>query len=322
MQTPFKVMICVDKYSKRCAESLEIFRQNGCEVLGHPEDDKLVTQQKFEAMLPLADACVAGMHRWGEREFTMAKKMKAVAFFGVGVDHIDQAAAKRHGVKVINAKGANADAVAEYTVGLIIGLLRDVPNSINGLLAGGWPRPIGTGLNGKTLGIFGYGDIGQLVVKKLSGFEMPVLAYSRNPNREAAARQGVELVGSEELFARSDILSLHAPATPATAGLINRESLAAMKKGAWLINTARGALVDEEALADAVESGQLSGAALDVFQHELLARDSRLLKMQNVICTPHAASETWRVYSDIGILCAKGLVTALQGGIPDNWLNP
>lgn len=319
----YKVLSLVTDFSERCGAAKELLEQNGCAVLCSSEKLPYSKSGELLAILPETHAVITGLTRWDAARLSCAKRLKAIAMFGVGVDHIDLAAAKLHGVKVFNAPGINANAVAEFTVGIILSLLRSIPQKALHLMENGaWDCTLGMELAGKTVGLYGFGSIGRLVAKKLAGFDVHILVHTRRPDPALAAQYGIAYVSRERLFAQSDILSLHIPATDKTKHLIDACALAQMKPGAYLINTARGSLVDEVALMKALERGALAGAALDVFGVEPLPKDSPLYTCPNILCTPHTASETHRVYEQTGLHAAKGILEVLNGRVPPNWLNP
>ena len=248
-------------------------------------------------------------------------KLKLIIRGGVGVDNIDLDAAKRHGIQVVNARGMNANAVAEMAMAMILNCLRNVPMLAGKLEQGEWCRAVGHELSGRTVGLLGFGDIGSRVAKMLSGFNVRLLAYDPYPNREKAAALHVTLSDMDTVIAQSDILSIHMPSIPATRHTMNRETFRKMKQGAYFINTARGALVDTQALVEAVSSGHLAGAALDVYEQEPLSPDAPVLHTPGIQCTPHTGAETAETYSNISMMAAQAVIDSLNGKEPQNWLN-
>ena len=187
---------------------------------------------------------------------------------------------------------------------------------------GEWPRLDGIGIRGKTVGLIGFGSVGREVARRLKGFECRVLAFDPLIRPEIAEEYGGRLVPLEELLPQADFVSLHAPATESTIGMVNQEFLGRMKKGAFLINTARGDLVDDRALIGALESGHLKGAALDCFSQEPLDKDSPLLRLPNIILTPHTAAHTDEAVNQMGWMALKDCLAALQGERPLHIVNP
>ena len=273
--------------------------------------------QEEDIIRDLAD-CDAVLTRNGhitERVMRSAPRLKAVSMHGVGVDIIDVDAATRLGIQVTNAAGSNRTAVAEFTIGLMIDLARNVFLYDRELRGGNWQvrRTLGCNLEGKTLGVIGMGSIGSLVAEKASaGLGMHVIGYRRHV--PAHPPEGIEVTDDLGRALRaSDFVSLHVPSTPSTKKLIGEREIAQMKHGAFLVNTARGDIIDTEALADALRSGRLSGAAIDVFEGEIPAKDNPLLSLPNVIVTPHAAAFSRETIARMSLLSAKGIDEVLSG---------
>jgi len=221
-------------------------------------------------------------------------RLKVIGRAGVGVDNIDVEAATRKGVVVMNTPGGNSVAVAELTVGLMLALLRQLVPAIAATRAGRWEKKRFAGgheLFRKTVGLLGFGSIGQLVAQRCSAFGATVIAYDPHP-LEASRRAGAQIVPLDELFRRADIVSLHLPLAEGTRNLVGRAQLRAMRKGGYLVNCARGGIVDEVALAEALRDGTLAGAAMDVFATEPVAADHPLLSLDNFLCTPHLGAAT------------------------------
>ena len=251
-----------------------------------------------------------------------ALRLRVVGRAGVGVDNIDLDAATRRGVLVMNTPGGNAVSVAEHTLSLLLSLARSVPQLNTSVHAGRWEKPgaAGVELRGKTLGLIGLGRVGFEVSRRARAFEMHVLAYDPYISEIVAEEAGVDLVPLPELLSRSDFVSLHAALSPATERLINRENISAMKRGARLVNTARGELVDETALADALRSGHLAGAAVDVFAVEP-PKSSPLLGLSSFIATPHIAGSTAEAQEEVGYLIAQQVRDFLTEGALRNAVN-
>ncbi len=220
-------------------------------------------------------------------------RLQVVARAGSGVDNIDVEAATRRGIMVVNAPNGNTVAVAEHAMGLMLSLARHIPAADAAVKAGGWPKGglLGSELRGKTLGILGLGRVGAALARRAAGFEMHLVAYDPFVTVEYASRLGVELLPLDDLLQHADVVSVHIPANERTRGLLDAAKLALMKPGAYLINCARGGIVDEEALAGALATGALAGAALDVFSHEPPGL-SPLTTSARTVCTPHLGAST------------------------------
>ena len=251
-----------------------------------------------------------------------APKLRAIARAGTGVDNVDVQAASARGVVVMNAPGANSISVAELAVGLMLSMARHIPAADAAMKQGKWEKKkfLGEEVREKTLGLAGLGRIGQEVARRAGAFDMRIIAHDPFISEDVAADLGVELVSLDELFARSDFLSLHMPSTPTTKNIVNADRLAKARKGLRIINTARGDLIDENALADAIESGHIGGAALDVFQKEPTV-DHRLQMLSQVVATPHIAASTREGQELVGMETMAALRDFLRDGIIRNAVN-
>ena len=251
-----------------------------------------------------------------------APKLRVIGRAGVGVDNIDAEAATRRGVVVMNTPGANAVAVAELTIGLMLALARKLPTANNTMHAGKWEKKSlqGAELRGKTLGILGLGRIGLEVARRARSFGLEIIGSDPFVSAAVARENGIRLVALDEVFAGSDYITLHVGLTPQTAGVINAKSLALMKKGVRIINCARGELVDEAALVAALKSGHVAGAALDVFTVEP-PKESPYAGFDNVILTPHIAGSTAEAQEAVGIQIAMQVREYLKLGVVQNAVN-
>jgi D-3-phosphoglycerate dehydrogenase len=251
-----------------------------------------------------------------------APKLRVIGRAGVGVDNIDAEAATRNGIVVMNTPGANAVAVAELTLGLMVSLARMVPRANATMHAGRWEKKSlqGAELRGKTLGIVGLGRVGLEVARRARGFGMEIVGNDPFVSPAIAREHGVRLASREEVFRQADYLTLHVGLTPETEGMLNSATLATMKKGVRLVNCARGELIVEEALVEALKSGQVGGAALDVFRKEPL-KDSPFFGLDNVILTPHIAGSTAEAQEAVGIQIAEQVRAYLSTGVVQNAVN-
>ena len=251
-----------------------------------------------------------------------APKLRIIGRAGVGVDNIDAEEATRRGIVVMNTPGANAVAVAELTLGLMISMCRAIPRANATMHAGKWEKKSlqGSELRGKTLGIVGCGRIGLEVARRAKAFGMTLLGYDPYIAPVIARENGITLVPIDEIFSSSDFLSLHVGLTPQTEGLINKHSIAIMKKGIRIVNCARGELIVDEALVEAIKSGHVAGAALDVFRKEPL-KDSPYFELDNVLLSPHVAGSTDEAQEAIGIQLANQVRDYLKLGVVQNAVN-
>jgi D-3-phosphoglycerate dehydrogenase len=282
----------------------------------HEVDVRLnLTRDELLAALPEYDALIVRSQVQVDAPAIAAgTRLKVVGRAGVGVDNIDVAAATNAGVAVVNAPTANTLAAAEHTMALILALARRVAAADASVRRGEWRRAdfMGTELGGKTLGIVGLGRVGLAVADRARAFAMNLLGSDPLVSADAAATYGVRLVGVDELLAESDFVTLHVPLVAQTRGLLDAARLGRMKGGALLINVARGGVVDEAALADALVSGRIGGAAIDVFEREPLG-DSPLLSAPNTVLTPHLGASTAEAQARTSIEVVQGVLDVLAG---------
>ncbi len=272
-------------------------------------EDELV-----EAVADISALVVRSQTRVTPKVIEAAPKLEVIGRAGVGVDNIDLDVATERGVIVVNAPLANTVSAAEHAFGLMLAMARNVPQAVASLKAGEWERSRyqGVELAGHTLGIVGLGRVGTEVATRARAFEMRVIAYDPFVSAERASGLGIEIVGLEKLLANSDFVSLHTTLYEGTRGLINDEHLALMKPTARIINTARGELVDEQALFDAVESGQIAGAAIDVFSEEP-AIGNVLTTSDRIVATPHLAAATAEAQERAAVVVAEQVLDVLEG---------
>jgi len=286
---------------------------------GDPEVDFEVCKPRLHEvgreLLADSDAIIVSSQATVDEELLeAAPRLKVIGRAGAGLDNIDIEAASRRGVLIMNVPGANTIAAAEHTVALLLALCRNIPQSQLSLRRGEWRREdfLGVQLHGKTLGIIGLGQVGSRVARQALAFGMEVAAYDPHMSVEAAHDLRITLLELDELLQRSDFITLHAPLTPATRGLIGAREIAQMKPGVRIVNTARGALIDSTALRQALVSGQVAGAALDVFETEPPLGDP-LLALPNVIATPHLGSKTKEAQRDVSMQIVGQVLDALRG---------
>lgn len=276
--------------------------------------------------LPEAVGVILGLQRISAPMMDMAPRLRAIARFGVGTDNVDLKAATERGIIVTNTPGANATAVAELALGLMLDVARRISLTDRRMRAGQWRGFAGWELSGKTLGVVGAGAIGRRMVALAKGFDMKVLAAVRRPDlvraeeREWADANSVSIVDLPTLLRDSDFVSIHVPLTAHTRGLIGAAELAMMKPRAVLVNTSRGGIVDEDALASALSGGTIGGAALDVFESEP-AEVSALACLDNVVLTPHLGGATGEALSTMASAASADILQVLAGGKPVHLVN-
>ena len=253
--------------------------------------------------------------RFTEAVFSACRSLEMVSIWGTGTDNVDLDAAGRHGVTVCNTPGVNARAVAEHALALMLAAARRIPRVDREMREGRWPRELLTQLLGKTLGVFGVGTIGARVVELGRAIGMSVMAWSLQGDAARVAALGARPAGKEEILREADVVSLHLRLIPETRGFLGRKELALMKRTAILINTARGALVEREALLEALEQRRIAGAGLDVFHDEPIKPGDPLLRLDNVVLSPHNAGQTPEVIRD-GLLRAVENIENYLAGRP------
>lgn len=251
-----------------------------------------------------------------------AKNLRAIGRAGIGVDNVDIGEASARGVVVMNTPGGNTVTTAEHTIAMMMSLARKIPQASASVKAGKWDKKrfVGMELAGKTLGVVGTGRIGSIVVRRAHGLEMKVIAYDPFIAAEAAEKMGVELMSLDDVLGRADVITIHTPLTAETRRLIGREAFGKMKKGALIVNCARGGILDEAALAGAIREGVVAGAALDVFEKEP-PEGSPLLELNEVILTPHLGASTSEAQEKVAIAVAEQMVDFFTHGVIQNAVN-
>ncbi len=251
--------------------------------------------------------------RFTDGVFAACKHLKMVSIWGTGTDNIDLDAAGRHGVTVCNTPGVNAFAVAEHTIALMLAVGRHIPKLDREMRGGAWPRELLTQCLGKTLGVFGTGIIGARVIALARALGMDVLAWSARGDAGHIGTLGARAAGKDEILAQADFVTLHIRLSPETRGFLGRRELALMKRTAFLVNTGRGALVERDALLEALTSKRIAGAGLDVFHDEPLKPGDAILALDNVVLSPHNAGQTAEVIRDGLLRAVQNVENFLQG---------
>jgi D-3-phosphoglycerate dehydrogenase len=317
---PENVLVTTRSFGKEVREPMERLRREGCHILewregsGLPESDLL-------ANVTQADAWIVAFHPIGAALLDGAPRLRIIAKHGVGVDNIDISAATARGIVVTTAPSANDQAVADLALALLLSLLRRIPEANASVKAGRWGRFLGCGLSGKVMGILGLGRIGQNVARRAKGFGVELIGADPFWPEDVARDIGIRRVQPNALFAQADIISLHAPLTPETTGLIGAATVAAMKPGVWIVNTSRGKVVHEKAMYEALKSGRVAGYATDVFENEPPV-GSPLLTLPNVITTPHMGTHTRESLHLMGDRIADAVLRVFRGERPEFVVNP
>ena len=302
-------------------DAIELLRREG-EVVGNPYGRALSSNELRENLREV-DAALLGNDVCDANVLNAASRLKVVSRHGIGIDSIDLKAATENGIVVANTPRVNTTAVAEHAIALMLAILRKIPDADLSLKSNRWEglRFVGEELAGKKLGIIGLGAIGKEVAKRVKAFGIDILYTDnvRDTNLESAL--GLSFVPLYSLLRESDVISIHVPLLPDTKGLIGRKEIALMKKGTYIVNTARGGIVDSDALAEALRSGRIAGAALDVFDTEPPDFSSPLFSVERIIMTPHIGAYTVEAIRRMDCIAAENIAKVLHGEIPEYVVN-
>ena len=302
------ILITTSSFNTENNAALSELQSTGLEIITNPYGRRLTEEDVTNLITPSTVGMIAGVEPLTRRFFTHASSLRVVSRCGIGIDSVDVEAARDHGIAVLNTPDAPTDSVAELTLGLMLSLLRKIPQSDSEIRLGNWNRSKGNLLSAQKVGIVGYGRIGKAVARLLSGFGSQILVH--DPFISVNGTEKVKSVDFTSLLRDSDIISLHIPGGANNNYLFGAQEMAAMKAGACIINTARGELIDESALIDSLASQHLGGAALDTFEQE--PYEGRLCDFRNVILTPHVGSYAAEARSNMEFQAADNLLKALQ----------
>jgi len=285
----------------------------------------LTKEQLRKEVADVDGAVIGSVEKFDEELFAVAPRLKVVARFGVGYDNVDIKSATSRKIFVTYTPSVLSGAVADLTFALILALSRRIIEADRYVRSGNWSKgvefPLGQDMTRKTLGIIGLGRIGIKVVERARAFDMDIIYYDLVRNRYAEEKYGAKLVSLKELLGRSDYVSVHVPFTEKTRGLIGKNELALMNKAAFLINTSRGPVVDQQALYEALKEKRIAGAALDVFQQEPIASEDPMLKLSNVVLTPHIGTATVETRLAMALTAIDDVIRVLNGKEPTNLVN-
>jgi len=305
---------------KTAEEGLKVLRNAGIEVdakAGLTEDELVKIIPQYDGLIVRSETKVT------PKIIEAATNLKIAARAGVGVDNIDLPSATQRGIIVVNSPEGNTVAAAEHTWAMLLAMTRQIPQAYSKLKAGNWDKKSFKGIEvlNKTLGVVGLGKIGKRVASYALGMGMKVIAYDPFVTADYAKSLGVEIKALEDVIKEADFITLHIPKTKETAGIINADAIAKMKKGVRIVNVARGGIIDETALFEALKSGQVAAAALDVFDKEPLPSDSPLLTLDNIVVTPHLGASTVEAQVNVAIDVAEQIVEVLKGGAARSAVN-
>ncbi|HHX23468.1 MAG: phosphoglycerate dehydrogenase [Tepidanaerobacteraceae bacterium] len=306
-----KILITPKSFFRARNKAEEIFSQYKLEIVEN-NTGKTLTKQQMIKLCKDVDGIIVGIDPIDEEVLRNARNLKAISKYGVGLDNIDLKVAEELGIKISRAEGTNTRSVAELTIGLFFAISRSIPKATFDVKNGKWDRTIGAELFGKTVGIIGFGSIGREVAKIAVGLNMKIIAYDPYiKDGKIANAMNVTMTGITEILENADFVTLHLPLNKETNKIISREALSKMKQTAYLINTSRGELVDEDALYNALESGTIAGAAQDVFSQEPPSKDNKLLSLDNFILTPHIGAYTRESTERMVVTSVKNLMEML-----------
>lgn len=318
-----KVLVASRSFGRIVDVGTKILEDNGLEIENVTDEDRPITEKFIKERLSKGNilAIVSSIEPLGSLTLQNVGNLKVISKHGVGLDNIDMDTATEKGIAVTNAPGTNTQAVADLTIGLMISLARSICLANRSTKSGNWERFIGSELWQKKIGVIGTGAIGKAVVKRLRGFNAEVLAYDVVEDEEFSSKYDVDYVSLDRLLVNSDFVTLHVPLTSQTKGLIGEEELKKMPTSSYLINAARGEVVNQEALFKALKNGEISGAALDAFAEEP-PEERGLLDLDNSLATPHMGAHTVEAMERMDEICAENIVKVLNGEEPTNLANP
>ena len=308
----YKVIVTARSFGKTDDKAVRLLEEAGCEVIRLAAGERSLEEQLAEAVVD-ADAVIAGLENWDAELLGKAQKLKVISRYGVGYDKVDVKAAAEKGIMVTITPGANGDSVADLAMVLMMDGARSVTAMDASIRAKNQSRPQGVEMWQKTLGVIGTGRIGQGVAKRCRGFEMKVLGYDIYESPAFKADCGGTYVDLETLLREADFITIHSPLTPETENMISTAQFDMMKKDAVIVNTARGGIIDEEALYEALSTGKIRAAGLDATVKEP-PYDSPLLTLPNCILTPHAGAATKEASSKMSLMAAENAVEVLTTG--------
>ena len=314
------VLITARSFGKEVPEPMERLIQHGFRIMEWREGTGLEVSELI-AKVGQADAWIVGSYPIQTALLEDVPRLQIIAKHGVGIDNIDVPTATKKGILVATAPGSNDQAVADLTLGLLLSLVRKIPQANASVKSGRWERFKGFGLAGKTIGIIGLGRIGLNVAKRVKGFDMEILGYDLFWSEERAREIGIIRVDFETLIDKSDVITLHVPRTRETEGLIGEHQIARMKAGVWVVNTSRGRIIDEKPMCRALVSGKVAGYATDVFETEP-PEGNPLLSLTNVVATPHIGSYTDDALRMLGDSTVDTILKVFRGEKSEFIVNP
>ncbi len=305
-----KVLVTPRSFGKGNPQPIDMLKEKGCELVLNPYG-RILSKQEMMDLVAEADALIVGVDPVDQEVLEHAPKLKVISKYGVGTDNIDLNYARSKGIPVTVTNGANKDAVADYAMALMLAAARRMIPIDKGCRQLNWTKITSVDVWGKTLGLVGMGAIGKGVAARARGFNMKVLAYDLFRDEAYAAEHQIEYVSLKELLEQSDFVSLHLPLTEQTHHLIGAKELASMKETAVIVNTARGGLIDEQALLQALRDNRIWGAGIDVFEQEP-PQDRGFLELDNLVIGSHCAASTYQAVENMGVMAAANVLEYLK----------
>ncbi len=310
MPAKYKILVTSTSFNKVDPLPRERLLQYGCEIVDNPFNRPL----KEKDLIPLledVDGVIAGLDEYSRKAICSSRRLKVISRYGVGLDNINLEAARDRGISVVNTPEVNTQAVADLTFGLMLAVCRKITQAHVSTQKGSWGRLIGRGVYKKSIGIIGLGRIGKAVAERARGFSMEILAHDVKKDEVFSKPLGIRFLPLDELLVKADFITLHCDLNPGSKGIIGSPELVLMKKTAYLVNTARGGLIDENALFEALRDKKIAGAALDAFENEPPV-GSPLLTLDNILTTPHIGSYTHEALLEMGLIAVDNLIKNLE----------
>jgi len=309
-----KILITPRSFGKTSNVPFEMLKKYDYEIIRN-ESGKPYEESELINIIKDIDGIIVGLDKITSNVLKNAKKLKVITKYGVGMDNIDIEEAEKLGIKITFTPGANKESVADLAFSLMLCLSRNVIKLDNIVRSNKWEKIVGYEVYGKTLGIVGTGSIGKSVAKRATGFDMKILAYDKYPDYDFADKIGMKYVDKKTLLEESDFITLHIPLSDETYHFIDEEEFNIMKNTAYIINTSRGGIINENALYNALKNKKIAGAALDAFEEEP-PLNSKLFELDNVILSPHCGASTKEATDRMGIMAVEGLISVLEGMEP------
>ncbi len=305
-----KVLVTPRSFSSTSEKPKKILEDKEYELI-YNDKERPYTKEEMIDLIKDVDGIIVGIDYLGKEVIEKAERLKVISKYGVGIDNIDIEEAVKNDIVVTNTPTANSQAVADLAFALILSLARRIPEANNSTKSGKWNKFIGNSVNKKTLGIIGLGKIGKAVVKRAKGFDMDILAYDVYPDQEYAKKHNVNFVELSELYKKSDFISVHVPLNSKTENMIGKKEFRIMKNSAFLINTSRGGIVNEDDLYETLKNKEIKGAAMDAFINEP-PKNSPLRELENIIMTSHNGAYTEEAIEKMGVQASENLINVLE----------